>query len=438
MMKVDEEHASKKAKVTRTGKQSKRKRMIGGYFNVLPCEILHEIALMLPFTSIKSLRCSCMFLYNILTDNKFVDMHWTRELQKPVGYLFTPFYKYCHGRREVYIVEQSGDEFITSKMFEYSTNIEVNKMSRFQSSGGLMCVYMTLSNCFRIFNPNIAEEVQVRNAPIFKKCRHWWFFCYSPSTKEYKILKLGVLLRNNSIESTVGAIYTLGSNIWRKIKQNIPHQYFDNFVECQGNLFWMKKRCLISFDLVSEEFHVSCGPQRKRTSFNADRVECVGLKAGRLINMGHTIGCIHDYILWVLEDRTKGIWIKRHEFLNLQSYRNRKLVGILENGNLFGFEELSANVFIQHIGCSHITDMKISKVMKRIAYVAPHVRSFVSPVRIMAMGKNKQVYDHCHVGDISHERKWVLDTLKLGDDATEDDLFHRMYEVLNLQPQLKG
>ncbi|XP_074321584.1 putative F-box protein At3g23960 [Silene latifolia] len=397
MVILRQKHASNSAKVARTRFKKKRKRTIGGYFGGLPCETLHKIALMLPFTSIIQLRRSSKFWYNRLTEPKFIDLHLTRALQKPPGYLFTPNYECSQGRREIYTVEQSGGHISTSNIFEYSIKWEANKRNKFQSSGGLMCVYSTQSNCFRIFNPNIAEEIQVHNVPVFKKCRHWWFFSYSPSTKEYEILKIGVLLRNNNIESTVGSICTVGSNNWRKIKKNIPHQQDFNYVaECQGNLFWIKNRSVVWFDLASEEFHVIPGPPRDDTLVKGPVRPCAGILIAHLINMGHTVGCIQDYRLWMLEDKTKGIWISRYEFSNPLLYRNLHIAGVSENGGLFGFIRRSANLFRQDMGCTEVEKISLDDSFERIAYVAPHVRSFVSPLRILELG-NKQISDQCDV-----------------------------------------
>ncbi|XP_074321595.1 uncharacterized protein LOC141658564 [Silene latifolia] len=389
---------------------------------------------MLPFASIIILRRSCKFLYNSLTDAKFVDLQLTHALQKSPRYLFTVYDKYQLNYK-LYTVEQSGGDLTTSQI---QTTSQIRKYSKhrnggLQSSGGLMCVYSRESKSFLIFNSHIREEVQVLDVPIHKYCTNfkWWFFSYSPSTKEYKILKIGILRSVNEIgdtvfERNVASISTLGSNIWREI-QNVPYYlYVDLFTECQGELFWVTKSGLmLLFDLVSEKFHEIPGPTLRPAS-----------KSDRLINMGHTVGYVYNYRLWVLEDKTKGIWINKYDFSTLEMYA-RGLTGVSGNGGLFGFMENSTKVFSQDMSCTNFRaiEIKLDKYIGEVArhemisVIGPHIRSLVSPVRVMEMG-NKQIYDHSDLMDISLKKKWVLETLKLDHDASEDDLFNQVYKFM--------
>ncbi|XP_074321576.1 F-box/LRR-repeat/kelch-repeat protein At2g27520-like isoform X2 [Silene latifolia] len=364
--------------------------MVEGYFDRLPCDILHNIALMLPFSSIKQLRYSSKFWYNLLTDPKFVDLQLTQALQKPPGYLFTPITKSWPKKKVCYFVEQSGGHLSTSKIFEYTyDHNEPEQFGRFQSSGGLMCAYLRESCYFRIFNPYIGEQVQVPRDSNFKRWRFFSFiFSYSPSIKEYKILKIGRLYSG----PIVGEICTLGSNIWRDL-QDVPSNlwYCDPHTQCQGNLFWMEEHDLHFFDIVSEKLHVIPGPpvfNRVHVTHYSNTYE--KLMRNSLISMGHTVGYVHNNGLWVLEDKTKGIWMKSHD-----------------------------------MGCTGLRVMELNlgdvdeEQQRRAEFIAPHVRSFVSPVRIMKMGKM-----------LNDKEKSVLDTLKLDYDATKDDLINRMYEFL--------
>ncbi|XP_074265363.1 putative F-box protein At1g32420 [Silene latifolia] len=206
---------------------------------------------------------------------------------------------------EIYTVEPSRAHLSFSKIFTYTAGRYVN----FQSSGGLICVYLTELRSFRILNPHIAEEVEVPDVPKFKEFSHSnkWFFSYSPSTKEYKILNIGVLRRNDDRETGLASIRTLGSNNWREL-ENVPPYLSDLFAECQGKLFWIAKSGLISFDLVSEKFHEIPGPQDNPVH----EIHYIRrYESDKLINMGHTIGYLRNYRLWVLEDKTKGIWINK-------------------------------------------------------------------------------------------------------------------------------
>ncbi|XP_074265066.1 F-box protein At3g07870-like [Silene latifolia] len=420
MVKVSEKHSPNSAKFGRACSKNKQMRVVGGYFDRLPSEILHNIVLMLPFASIIQLRRSSKFLYNCLTDAKFIDLQLTHALQKSHGYLFT-----VHDEKRwnynMYIVEPSGGDLTTSEICNYS-------YEGLQSSGGLMCAYSRESKSFRVFNPHISEEVQVLNVPKFT----WWFFSYSPSTKEYKILKIGVLRSENEtgdtvFERNVASISTLGSNIWREI-QNVPYYpSFDLFTECQGKLFWVTKSGLILlFDLVSEKFHEIPGPTLRRAS-----------KGDRLINLGDTVGYVYNYGLWVLEDKTKGIWINKYDFsIPPMDMYPRGLIGVSGNGGLFGFMENSTKVFSQDMSCTNFRaiEIKLDKYIGEVAremisFIGPHVRSLVSPVRVMEMG-NKQIYDHSDLMDISLKRKWILETLKLDHDASEDDLFNEVYKFM--------
>ncbi|XP_074265073.1 putative F-box protein At1g32420 [Silene latifolia] len=417
--------------VAQTSLKKKRKwATVGGCFDRLPCEILQNIALMLPFSSIKLLRRSSKFWYNLLTDSKFVNLHLTCSLQKPPGYLFTA--SYVRSRRKklnCYFVEESKAHLNTSKIFEYSVGRSFEYLC--QSSGGLMCVYSRQSNCFRVCNPHIGEEVQVSGFP---KPENWfnipsWFFGYSPSTNEYKILKLRTRKTSDLPTSlAMGAITTLGSNLWIDIQDvPFPLNIFINrrATECQGNLFWMNGSNLVSFDLVSEKFHEIPGPPRNLADITLDRVS---LMTETLVSMSHTLGYVKDERLWVLEDKIKGIWSKRYDFSAPPLHRYHRLTGILENGDVFGHVESTMNVFSHDMGCTGFKVMNIELEKERkgrsspryVQCISPHVRSLVSPVRIMENGRKT-----------NPKRKWVLDRLKLGDDATEDDLFNSIYQVLN-------
>ncbi|XP_074265058.1 putative F-box/kelch-repeat protein At3g17570 [Silene latifolia] len=336
--------------------------MVKGYLDCLPCEILHNIALMLPFSSIIQLKCSSKFLYNLLTDPKFVDLHLAHALQEPPGYLFTPIPKSWSEKKACYFVEQSGDQLSTSKIFESPCDYfePENWGNYFQSSGGLMCAYSSQSCCFRIFNPHIAEEVQVPRDSKFKK---WWFinfvFSYSPSIKEYKILKMGELICGRP----VAEICTLGSNIWREIVENVPNTnwHTNRCTYCQGNPFWIDTSNIHFFDLVSEKFHVIPGPPVleivRVTNDSATRVK---LMTKTLISMGDTIGYLHNNRLWVLEDKTKGIWINRYDFSIPPLYNWATLTGTTENGHLFGYMRLSTNVFSHDMGCTGFRVMEMN------------------------------------------------------------------------------
>ncbi|XP_074265069.1 putative F-box protein At4g38870 [Silene latifolia] len=460
MVKLGENHAPNSANFGRTCSIEEPKKLVGGYFDRLPCDILHNIALMLPFDSIIQLRRSSKFWYNCLRDPKFVDLQLTHALQKSRGCLFTAADKNCMNY-EMYTVEQSGDHLTTSKISNYST--ERYRFRDCQSSGGLICVFSSKSKSFRIFNPHIGQEVQVLDVPKFKECIHfgWWFFSYSPSTKEYKILKIGVLRpedetnrnRGCRIIKLLAAITTLGSNIWWEI-QNVPPDLSSiSFTECQGTLFWITRSGLTLFDIVSEKFHEIHGPPSKpylliRKSGGVLRV------INKLISMGHTVGYLKDCRLWVLEDKTKGIWTNKYDFSSppLQIYA-RGLKCISGSGGLFGFIENSTSVFRQNMRSTHFKaiEIELDKYIgendpRTIYFSAPHVRSLVSPVRVLEMGNKlktgsgQQIYDHSNLMDISLKRKWVLETLKLDYDASEDDLFNNMYTFMREyddQPRLK-
>ncbi|XP_074321655.1 putative F-box protein At3g49980 [Silene latifolia] len=370
--------------------------MVEGYFERLSCEILQNIALMLPFSSIIQLKYTSKFWYNLLTHSKFVDLHLTHALQKQPGYLFAALPKSwpIDGllvNQACYFAEESGGQLSTSKMFEYSFDrYEPEGWVTFQSSGGLMCAYASESSYFRIFNPHIAEEVQIPRDPKFKRWRFLHFvFSYSPSIKVYKILKIGELYCG----SPVAEICTLGSNIWRVV-QNVPSNFWriGDLIQCQGNPFWMEKSDLHFFDIVSEKFHVIPGPPVvDRVPVTHSSGTHVYYLSTSLISMGDTVGYVDDNTLWVLEDKTKGIWINKYEFsIPSAMYICATLIGTLECGHLFGYKKYPANVFSHDMGC---TGFRVKEVnldehgeeedTKSIEYMTPHVRSFVSPVRIM-------------------------------------------------------
>ncbi|XP_074265078.1 F-box/LRR-repeat/kelch-repeat protein At2g27520-like [Silene latifolia] len=384
--------------------------MVEGYFDRLPYEILQNIALMLPFNSIIQLRYSSKFWYNLVTHPKFVDLHLSRALEKPAGNLFTRIPKYWPEKNSCYFVEQSGDQLSTSKIFEYLFDCyEHKEYKTFQSSGG--------------------EEVQIPRDSKYTRSRFGSFiFGYSPSIKEYKILKVGNIHKKDEDglygHLTVAEVCTLGSNIWREL-QSVPATLnFCRHTNCQGNPFWMDSDDFLHFfDFVSEKFHVIPGPSK------LDPVNWTNEYVKRsLISMGDTVGYVQNNRLWILEDKTKGIWINRYHFSIPPLRDYAELAGTLENGHLFGFVDFKTKVFVDDMGCNGFRIMEIEfdedgveEQPRRIEYLTPHVRSFVSPVRIMNM-ENKFS---------SHKRKWVLDTLKLDYDATQVELFNRMYEFLH-------
>ncbi|XP_074321589.1 putative F-box protein At1g32420 [Silene latifolia] len=393
MVTIPVKHAPNSAEVARTCLIKKRKKKIGGYFNRLPCEILHKIALTLPFSSIKHLRSSSKFWYNLVTDPEFVNLHFTCAIQKPPGSLFTAqCIKSRRTKLNCYFLEQSGAHVSTSKIFEYSSTCWSTCRFRCQSSGGLVCVYSKESNCFRVFNPDIREVVQVSDFP---KPENWFqlesfLFGYSPSTNEYKILEISTL---NGGSKTVGAITTLGSNIWRDIK-NVPPYIIKSTTECQGNLFWIDAygSNVVSFDLASEKFHKIPGPPRDVIYYK--HICSVDSLSETLVSMSHTIGYVWKGRLWVLEDKIKGIWVKRYDFSVPSLYKHYRFIVISENdGALFGHVENSVNVFSHDMGCTDFRLMKMNLKEPRgivaptwVSYITRHVRSLVSPVRIMENG----------------------------------------------------
>ncbi|XP_074265077.1 putative F-box protein At3g17490 [Silene latifolia] len=371
----------------------------------------------LPFNSIIQLRYSSKFWYNLLTDPKFIDLHLSRALEKSPGYLFTRHLKYWPEKKSCYFVEQSGGQLSTSKIFEYLFDCyEKERWARFQSNGGLMCAYSSYSCCFRIFNPDIGEEVQIpRDSKYTRSHFRNFIFSYSPSIKEYKILKVGELEKK---DETVAEVCTLGSNIWREI-QSVPSSLkFCEHTNCQGNPFWMESDLVHFFDFVSEKFHVIPGPSKlDLVNWTGDNDPCLNAKSD-FISIGDTIGYVQN----------KRLWINRYHFSIPPLCDYAELAGTLENGHLFGFVDGETKVFVDDMGCTgfRITDLEVDEdgveeQPRRVEYLTPHVRSFVSPVRIMNM-ENKFS---------SHKRKWVLDTLKLDYDATQVELFNRMYEFLH-------
>ncbi|XP_074263542.1 putative F-box protein At3g52320 [Silene latifolia] len=451
MVKLWENHAPNSAKFGRECSKTKQERMVGGYFDRLPCEILHSIALMLPFASIIQLSRSSKFWYNCLINTSFVDLQLTHALQKSPVYLFTANDK-NQKNYEMFTVEESGDHLTTSKIFRYGHNLDF----QIQSSGGLICVPSRESRSFRIFNPHIGQEVKVLDVPKFKECSPFtsWFFSYSPSTKEYKILKIEVSISKDETSTrgfvrNVAMITTLGSNVWQEI-QNVPPDLsiYDSFTECQGTLFWVTKSGFVSFDIVSEKFHEIPGSPHDPV----DHGRYVSI-IDRLISMGDTVGYVRNNRLWVLEDKTKGIWINKYDFSisQLGEYASG-IIGTSENGGLFGFIENSTSVFRLDTRRTHFSAIEIirldkyvgEKAPEKVWFTVPHVSSLVSPVRVMQMGNKvttrssgQQIYDHSDLMDICLRRKF--ETLKLDDDASEDDLFntYKLNREYDDQPKLK-
>ncbi|KAA8534268.1 hypothetical protein F0562_031785 [Nyssa sinensis] len=275
------------------------------------------------------------------------------------------------------------------------------------STGGLMAYFKFIKKCYFICNPIIGEEVEVPMVPYDFYKEHsgptWWGFGYSLSTKEYKLVHIGLPILYDDPKGIVwGVIYTLGSKSWRVIPHvPFPPVYQGN-VESDGTLFWLICKGLYkggtenigSFDVRSENFRAWQGPL---VDLNINEA-CY-----YLVKLGDNIAFVRDNYslnrrIWVLRDKENELWINEYNLISsVPSSLFRKdfqVICLWVNGELLAITQYKKTCIAYDA-----KKMELKKVTlpnfgenahgnsKRLHFVISHAGSLISPRRIMEMGK---------------------------------------------------
>lgn len=274
----------------------------------LPIELLCEIFSWLPVTSILQIRYTCKLWYDLMADPKILATQLSRRSHAAAGQLV---YEMEEKGCAIFFVEKVGSNLCYMGPIIQKREPMLNTYP--QSSGGLLLNKTLFPKCFYVENPIIGERIEVPEDQLLDGyITHG--FGYSPSTNEYKLVKLGSM-------PISGIVLTLGSGHGRWLGHVPFFPSVQTPFECEGVIFWKifqskeavdMNRLVMSFDVASECFQSWQGPGLEKET---DREEIYIAKIGKFAACVHGIWS-NMLQIWVLRDMTKDVWVKEHNIVS--------------------------------------------------------------------------------------------------------------------------
>jgi F-box interacting protein len=313
---------------TKTKKKQKQQCII----NCLPGDLIEQIFLGLPVSSL--LRCIevCKQWHKVIRDPKFITAHL--ELAPRCALIFSP-------QKSIQGKAYPSDAIIFDEASSHSSlAVPVIGPDDFLcgSCNGLLCLYTKKSSTIKIANLATGECLRLDKPIKNLKGDHFSFyrFAFHPITKEYKVTHFLDENQNYSRGTfSIIQVYTLGSDRWKDVKSSealsLSCVKNSGVVSVDGSMLWLTedtgaswKHAVISFDLNEESFariqlpEVSLGGYRRYWITEINGKVCIAtgevhkhqpkmladkLQVWTLDNMvdqrwsqTHSISCAHNYL----------------------------------------------------------------------------------------------------------------------------------------------
>lgn len=293
----------------------------------LPGDIVQDILLRLPITSLVKFKCVCRSWRALAQDSHLLNAYLS-----------------CTSKNDPCLILHS-DVPIRNHLYfvDFAANEEERKVQRINmpfspvmpefdvvgSCNGLLCLSNSLyHDALYIYNPFTCNHIELPKALNYPEQEVVLGFGFHPKTKEYKVVRI-VYYRNShgSLPRPRRMIYpqsevqilTLGGSMWRRLGK-APYQLDRRSSEAlvNGRLHWVSRpsrykpaRRLISFDLADEQFREvpkpDCGDLNRYNYHLAVLKGC--LSAAFYCNYGRLE-------IWVMKEyNVKESWVKKYNIV---------------------------------------------------------------------------------------------------------------------------
>lgn len=242
----------------------------------LPEDILADILIRLPVTTLARFRCVCKSWRSLFASPFFVRMHLNFLKLNPQLSTRIILSRYFESLLSVgpedYPSLPSGD----SKCgFEITQQLDLPLIAGHTycvkgHCDGLLCV-ITNDGSIILWNPSIREYKKLPTPPNFRKTREVLGLGFDSSLNDYKIVRAPSAYCKCKIKDyhPQVEVFTLSSNSWRKLPdEDTPPFFIEHYQQSltlNDGLYWLTvedfRTIILRFDLVKEKFKVVPPPQ---------------------------------------------------------------------------------------------------------------------------------------------------------------------------------
>ncbi|XP_049358888.1 F-box protein At3g07870-like [Solanum verrucosum] len=276
-------------------------------FDLLPQEIVLDIASRLPITSLLQFIIVRKSFYNLYHDPVLLNLHTSRALMNDPCIII-------NSGAQLHFLELSdrgimGEEDVAR---EISTPFvcSVKGFHIVGSCHGLLCVRdISSSDFLYVFNPFTRDYLKLPVSLATYVPRVVFGFGFHPVTKEYKLIKITSPYPDPGLNSNV-EVLTLGSNRWRSVAE-IPYEIHQSSqgIMLNGKMHWLASlrdyngplvRHIVSFDLADEAFG-----EVPQVDFGID------LRTIHMLQLAVVGGCLGVVLIWFNKGGGLEIWVMK-------------------------------------------------------------------------------------------------------------------------------
>ncbi|XP_010270137.1 PREDICTED: F-box/kelch-repeat protein At3g06240-like [Nelumbo nucifera] len=318
----------------------------------LPSELVFDIFSRLPVKTLLQLRCVSKAWCGMVDDPCVAYMHVSRATERPSLLLLTrPAHVSKSNTTNLYPAIGNGGTMMASKDAIAQLSIS-HRYSLEDSFNGLLCFApqphsSSDGGLAFLLNPVRGDIITLprTTTPSPVDYGHMYALGFDPSTKEYKVVHVFYqgFDPDNQAFSLGAEVYSLGTQLWRKVSSGPPQPLCGRPVHAFGALHWKVNTVLaseelddliITFDIGKEQFSTTPGPG-------------FGLKNYELVDLVELNGCLsvvdvsfNTHIeVWVLKDFVSKQWIRQNT-ITINAPDGKSNNGHLKAVGLWGHGEI--------------------------------------------------------------------------------------------------
>jgi F-box interacting protein len=359
------------------------------YIACLPEEMIEQIFVKLPASTLLRCRRVCKIWNNIIRDPQFIMAHLQQAPRCPLMF----------SHRETCLKKLLPSEAV---LFDESWapsrwNVPVIEPDDYlcASCNGLVCLYSDKTT-IKIANLATGEFLHFEKPDKKSKGDHYYFynFGFHPVTKEYKVIHFPCE-RSTLPVGNINAIqvYTLGDNKWRNVTspkaQTLNFIRFSGLVNVDGAMYWIIEDketswgiTVVSFDLYKEHFEWIQMPTVKlATSGGYFWITEVAGKVSVVTDQNifyETGGFVGKLEIWTLDNKIDQIWSRKYS-IQFPPVEIGFPKHFFIHGDKIVVYDLNRNIYFQKLMGQSI-EIEQSKMVKVLNY-SPHsyinIRSYV-------------------------------------------------------------